>query len=317
MGRMAGLVVLVCTAAAAWTYRHELLTYLPLPELARSAHARYAAAIRTRGLARTELGRAWLDRAESVLDDPSVAAPGFTRQGVFDATNGAAAWRFPARRGQRIAIAAEFDGELFLDLVDDEGAVVASAGGDRGVEVTYDVEADDALVLRAQPELLRGGPYAVRHQAEAAFAFPVQGVPSRAVGGVFGDPRDGGRRSHEGIDIFAKRGTAAVAAADGWITGAATNRLGGNVVWLWSPSRRVALYYAHLDRQAVTRGQRVEAGEVVGYVGTTGNARGTSPHLHFGIYASGEGAIDPLPWVCDPPCGERLMHTLPRQVRNR
>ena len=314
---MLGLVVLGSAAAAAWTHRQELLTYLPLPEIARSAHARYAAAIHTRGLASTELGRAWLDRAESVLDDASATAPGFTRQGVFDARVGAAAWRFPARRGQRIAIAAAFDGELFLDLIDDEGAVVASAGGDRNVEVTYDVEEDDPLILRAQPELLRGGPYELRHRAEAAFAFPVQDVPPRAVSGVFGDPRDGGRRSHEGIDIFAKRGTPAVAAVDGWITGAATNRLGGNVVWLWSPARRVALYYAHLDRRTVTRGQRVEAGDVVGYVGTTGNARGTSPHLHFGIYASGEGAIDPLPWVCDPPCGERLMHNLPRQVRNR
>lgn len=72
-------------------------------------------------------------------------------------------------------------------------------------------------------------------------------------------------------------------------------------MWLWSPSRGLALYYAHLDRHAVSRGDRVGTGDIVGYVGTTGNARGTPPHLHFGIYARGEGAIDPAPFVVDPP----------------
>jgi hypothetical protein len=55
--------------------------------------------------------------------------------------------------------------------------------------------------------------------------------------------------------------------------------------------------YAHLSRQAVRTGERVKAGDVIGYVGTTGNARGTPPHLHFGIYALREGPIDPLPFV--------------------
>ncbi len=306
MGRLLACLLLLGAAAAAWSNREELLTYLPLPEVARSAHARYAAAIQARGLAATELGRSWLDRSESVLEQPARVRPGFSANGSFDAAEAAAAWTFPVRRGQRVEIAAEFEGELFLDLIEaGGGAIVASAGGAGPTELAYDVHQDGDLILRAQPELLRTGRWELRHRAEAAFAFPVQGVAPRAVGGVFGDPRDAGRRSHEGIDIFAKRGTPAVAAADGWITGAATNPLGGNVVWLWSPARRVALYYAHLDRRAVTRGQRVEAGDVVGYVGTTGNARGTSPHLHFGIYASGEGAIDPLPWVCDPPCGRR------------
>ncbi len=87
---------------------------------------------------------------------------------------------------------------------------------------------------------------------------------------------------------------------DGWITRQTTNRLGGNVVWLWSPSRRVSLYYAHLDRQAVQPGERVDAGDVVGYVGNTGNASRTAPHLHFGVYASLAGAVDPFPFVVDP-----------------
>jgi murein DD-endopeptidase MepM/ murein hydrolase activator NlpD len=305
MVRLLALALLAATAAAAWTHRAAVLSYLPLPEVSGSAHERYMAIIKSRRLHTTELGRAWLDRADAVLDRAESTQPSFTARERFADDGGALAWAFTVRRGQRIRVEASFDGELFLDLIDPSGRdVVAGAAAGRSL-LAYDVEEDGKLILRAQAELLRAGPVEITQRAEAALEFPVQDVTPRAVGGVFGDPRDGGRRSHEGIDIFAARGTPAVAAVDGWITGAATNRLGGNVVWLWSPSRRVALYYAHLDRRAVSRGQRVEAGDVIGYVGTTGNARGTAPHLHFGIYATGEGAIDPLPWVCDPPCGRR------------
>ena len=96
-----------------------------------------------------------------------------------------------------------------------------------------------------------------------------------------------------------------LAASDGWIGGSTLNGLGGNVVWVWSPFRGVRTYYAHLDRHAVSPGERVHAGDVLGYVGNTGNARGGPPHLHFGVYAMGAGSVDPLPYVCDAPCGHR------------
>ena len=89
----------------------------------------------------------------------------------------------------------------------------------------------------------------------------------------------------------------ALAASRGIVTSVGTNRLGGNVVWVWDPERRQSQYYAHLSRQAVSLGTRVEAGEIIGYVGNTGNARSTSPHLHFGIYSFGEGPIDPFPYI--------------------
>jgi murein DD-endopeptidase MepM/ murein hydrolase activator NlpD len=123
------------------------------------------------------------------------------------------------------------------------------------------------------------------------------------VHGSFGAPRDGGRRRHAGIDIFAPRGTAVLAATDGWVRGSNTNTLGGKVVWIWSPLRRLRTYYAHLDDYAVSSGAWVRAGEVVGYVGTTGNARGTPPHLHFGVYVLGAGAVDPLPYLRPDPAG--------------
>jgi hypothetical protein len=75
------------------------------------------------------------------------------------------------------------------------------------------------------------------------------------------------------------------------------NELGGTVVWLSDPSRSVSLYYAHLDREIVDEGQTVRQGDTLGFVGNTGNARRTRPHLHFGIYSRGTGAIDPWPWI--------------------
>lgn len=300
---MVRLALLAGAAALLWQYRTELLRYIPAPDVLSSAHARYEAALRARGLDETELGRQWIAAAAAALEHPVAAPAAFTYAHEFATEEPRAqSWRFPARRGQRVVVSAEFaSGRLFVDLLDEDGTtVVASATAD-DPPLSHEVNEEGAYVLRVQPEILRAGPYRITQAVEASLAFPVSNVDARRAHGPFGAPRDGGRRRHEGIDIFAPRGTPVVAAADGWITGSTTNRLGGNVVWLWSPTRGLALYYAHLDRHAVSRGDRVSTGDVVGYVGTTGNARGTPPHLHFGIYARGEGAIDPAPFVVDPP----------------
>ncbi len=71
-------------------------------------------------------------------------------------------------------------------------------------------------------------------------------------------------------------------------------------MWLWDVRGRQSLYYAHLDTQLVSSGERVRAGDTLGLVGNSGNARTTAPHLHFGIYVRGEGAVNPLPFVRRP-----------------
>jgi murein DD-endopeptidase MepM/ murein hydrolase activator NlpD len=192
---------------------------------------------------------------------------------------------------------------LFVDVFRVRGSEppqhVASMGPPSR-EFAFEPDEDDTFVVRIQPHLLASGEISVAHARRAALLFPVPGFSRRNVQSLFGASRSSGRREHQGIDIFAPRGTPAVAAADGWISSTSPNTLGGNVVWLWDPARGHTLYYAHLDRHAVSAGQRVRKGDVVGFIGNTGNARTTAPHLHFGIYRRGRGAIDPLYYVVDP-----------------
>ena len=131
---------------------------------------------------------------------------------------------------------------------------------------------------------------------QPVLAFPVAGKGNSAVKSFWGVARDGGRRSHEGNDIFAERGHPVVAAADGRISSVRDRGLGGKQIWLWDGSTSSSHYYAHLDSQLVTSGQRVSRGDTIGLVGNTGNAVTTAPHLHFGIYKAG-GAVDPKSYI--------------------
>jgi murein DD-endopeptidase MepM/ murein hydrolase activator NlpD len=123
---------------------------------------------------------------------------------------------------------------------------------------------------------------------------PVQGVRARQIADTFGAPR-GSDRTHQGVDIFAKRGTPVLSATRGVVASVRDGGLGGKQVWVIGPGRE-RHYYAHLDDWAadLSSGQIVHAGDVLGFVGTTGNAQGTPPHLHYGIYGA-DGAYDPLP----------------------
>lgn len=153
-------------------------------------------------------------------------------------------------------------------------------------------------VVRLQPELLRPVRYVIMIQVAPTLAFPVQGHDAGAIRSGFGADRDAGRRVHHGVDIFAPRGTPVLAAAEGRAE-PRLNRPGGKVVWQRVPGLG-SLYYAHLDSQAVAPGTLVRPGDTLGYVGNTGNAVTTPPHLHFGIYARPGGPVDPLPFLYEP-----------------
>lgn len=127
-----------------------------------------------------------------------------------------------------------------------------------------------------------------------ALILPVQGMRRAALYNTWHASRDGGRRRHEGIDLFAPKGTPVRATTEGIIYRIGTSKLGGKAVWVLGPGRQ-RHYYAHLDGFAYIRvGQRIQQGAMLGYVGNTGNARHTPAHLHYGIYGK-SGAINPYP----------------------
>lgn len=129
--------------------------------------------------------------------------------------------------------------------------------------------------------------------APATLPVPVAGVKPVQLADTWGGARSGGRR-HEGIDIFAKRGTPVLSSTEGIVLRVGANSLGGQVVWVLGPGGQ-RHYYAHLDRYGDVRaGTRLMPGSIVGYVGNTGSAAATPPHLHYGIYTVG-GAVNPYP----------------------
>ncbi len=131
-------------------------------------------------------------------------------------------------------------------------------------------------------------------EATPGFVCPVKGGASFI--NSWGFPRSGGRRRHKGVDMFAPRNTPVVAVGPGKITFGVVN-LGGNVTHLYGDDGNV-YYYAHLEGwpSGLRSGQRVRRGQIVGYVGNSGNARYTSPHLHFEIRPNGK-AVNPYPTV--------------------
>ncbi len=140
---------------------------------------------------------------------------------------------------------------------------------------------------------------------DTALPMPVDGVQVAEVADTWGAPRGGGR-VHQGQDIFAPAGTPIRSAAAGHIYRVGEARLGGNVVLVvgaGAGGRRY--YYAHLSAFAdIREGQRVGVGDLLGFVGNSGNAAATPPHLHFGAYGGDPlvcdwEAIDPLPPLVD------------------
>lgn len=134
-----------------------------------------------------------------------------------------------------------------------------------------------------------------RDEVLLSLQMPVVGVRPHDLDDNFGHPRDGGRRSHRGIDIFAPHGSKIVAVADGMISYIGEQPKGGRCLWLMSNSG-LSFYYAHLDRwvAGLYEGMRVHKGDLIGYVGNTGNAKNTPPHLHFQVADRG-GVLNPYP----------------------
>lgn len=143
-----------------------------------------------------------------------------------------------------------------------------------------------------------------------ALVIPVAGVEHTRIRDSFDAERDGGARRHNAIDIMAPRGTPVIAADSGRILRLGTSTLGGITIYASDPAGQLVYYYAHLDgyRAGLEEGMRIARGDTLGFVGNTGNAASTPPHLHFqvmrmradGRYWDGE-PLNPFPLLARGP----------------
>lgn len=163
--------------------------------------------------------------------------------------------------------------DVGLAALDPPGAR-QSAPATRGTSGTRPPEA--AATVRAAP------PAAL---ADRSFEMPVKGVKPEQLVRSFEDQRSG-MRSHEAIDILAPRNTPVRAVEGGKIARLFDSKAGGHTIYQFDPTEQFCYYYAHLERYAdgLHEGDTVEKGQVIGYVGTSGNAPPNTPHLHFAIF---------------------------------
>ena len=267
-----------------------------------SPHDTYGNRLKTAGLQQTAMGSAWLQTADQSLGKAMHITIPYKETGFFAAERiQAATFQFDAKRGEKLYIslsknpAQNFN--VFMDVwqqKDQQNNLMASADT-TGKPFTIEIKQTGTYLLRLQPELLRSGEYTLTIQSGPSLAFPVAASGNPKIGSFWGAERDAGARKHEGIDIFAPKGTPALAAANGTAQ-PGENKLGGKVVFLHPDDADYTLYYAHLGQQLVHSGQHVMIGDTIGLIDNTGNAKNTPSHLHFGVYTNG-GAVNPLTFV--------------------
>lgn len=244
---------------------------------------------------------------DKALNQPLAVSLPYRETGFFEEPGKdeyiATGYAFHAKRGEQVKVEVETDTDkdiqLFTELFEKTGSpepmLLGSADGVTHI-LLYDVEKDGNYILRMQPESDKDITYTVTITTGPSLAFPIDAKDKPRVSSFWGASRDNGERSHEGIDIVAKKYTPLLAVADGVIIAVKNGGLGGKTVSLRPYGKNYSVYYAHLDEQLVVPGQAVKTGDVIGKVGNTGNAAKTVPHLHFGIYTN-EGAVDPILFV--------------------
>jgi murein DD-endopeptidase MepM/ murein hydrolase activator NlpD len=162
---------------------------------------------------------------------------------------------------------------------------------------TKDIEVKPTLkepppVTPPEPELTTSNEAApvmsadvVEELRERTLTLPVQGIKREDLRDTFNEMRGGSRR-HEAIDILAPRNTPVFAVEDGEVAKLFVSVAGGITIYQFDPDEDYVYYYAHLEKYApgLKEGDRIKRGQIIGYVGTTGNAPRDTPHLHFAIF---------------------------------
>ncbi len=249
-------------------------------------------------------GESWLSVTRGALEEATQIRMPYAELGQLGAP-GATAFEFDALGGQMLEVTLEravtgSDAPIYVEVfrvVDVLGQALherLTALRPSASSLRTRLPSDGIYHVLVQTDATGAGSYGLTLELGAALPFPIADAHMDTIRSLFGASRDAGRRHHEGVDIFARRLTPVLAVAAGRAM-PRQDELGGNTVWLNTPG--TSYYYAHLERVAVKDQQRVKVGDVLGYVGTTGNAHGMPPHLHFGVYRWGRDPIDPLPLI--------------------
>ncbi|TDO19088.1 M23 family metallopeptidase [Pedobacter duraquae] len=267
-------------------------------------HELYQRKLSAAGLDHTAMGRAWISASSQSLTQPSAIRLPYRESGYFAAERiPAVTYSFDATRGQQITLQLSktpaTDFMIYVDiwmLRDGNSPKRVAAADTLNNPVVFEADQTAKYMLRLQPELLKSGSYTLEITTGPSLKNPIKAMRRNQIQSYWGDGRDANARRHEGVDIFSTFRTPVLASAPGTITRVNENTLGGKVVFLHPSGKDYSLYYAHLDEQLAREGQQVTPGDTLGFMGNTGNARTTPPHLHFGIYTN-SGAIDPLPFI--------------------
>lgn len=167
-------------------------------------------------------------------------------------------------------------------------AVVPETVDNGGAAIIEGKPAEENRLLPSKDMSAQIGPDFLAALRERQLTLPVAGIEPKALHDTFDEAR--GARRHEAIDILAPRNTPVVAVEDGSIARLFFSKAGGITIYQYDPSEQYCYYYAHLERYAdgLKEKQKISRNQVIGYVGTSGNAPPGTPHLHFAIFRLNE-----------------------------
>ena len=268
-----------------------------------SPYESYLKSLESSGISKSSMGKKWISSGQNALLNPneSIKLPFkseiFFREIIPTAISYRLKYEENAKLTFKISSKGKENNGVYVDVFENN----PNKNRVKNLYVkdtifVYENNNTQNLILRIQPQLLVNQYVTLEIIENPKLAFPVKNGANKDIQSYWGVAREGGFRKHEGVDIFNKKGTPILAVEDGTIARVETTNLGGKVVWQRLGMFGQSIYYAHLDSQAVSVGQTVKKGDIVGFMGNTGNAKTTPSHLHFGIY-TGSGAIDPILYI--------------------
>jgi murein DD-endopeptidase MepM/ murein hydrolase activator NlpD len=213
----------------------------------KTPHEQYAEKLDDTNLEDTPEGREWLAVAKTALENAHAIKLPYIQQGYFAPDKPRAlGLKFTAKRGEKITfnLSRKAPLTIYADIFKKDAAEprLLLSADTAASEFSMVIEETGPYILRLQPELFQSGEYRLSVSIGPSLGFPVAQNKGK-VGSVWCDARDGGKRKHEGIDIFAPKRTPVIAAADGVVTGVKNEGIGGKTVWLRT-EKNISLYYA-------------------------------------------------------------------------